>query len=665
MQFKLKVLFVFVLLSIICLLCTIVTSRKTCQPAAQQRFARSGTSTQQLTKEGVFETCETVHIAFVVAGTDAVRSFIVVLKSLMFHRHCPLHIHFISDGIAQSSLSVLLNTWSLPFFKYTFYSTEAIKSMISWIPNGHYSGIFGLMKLTLPYVLNHTDKVIVMDTDITIVSDVTDLWKIFKQLIEEQKIIGLVENQSDWYLGTLWKDHNPWPAIGRGFNTGIMLMNLKEMRKFGWSETWRIITKDTLPSHKYTSLADQDIINTVIKWNPSIVYRLPCIWNIQLCDHSLSTDCLMNTSAYSIIHWNSPKKLNTDYNKAHFFRELHYMFMEYDGAHLRQSLIYCEHFVESKLLTPTANSEKCEYNSKKPFRTHLYFYGLPRNTTDPYDVTLVSQMSMDRLYMLEGILQHWVGPISLAVYASDAESWKFLDYVRKLKPTWKKWNLCVHLIYKENERLYPVNYLRNVALNESNTPFVFLSDFDFTPTPTLYSYLKEAVKVLKLKTIKRALVVPAFESQEYKLSFPQDKETLLNHISNNKIKPFRVNVWKRGHQATNYDKWYIADRPYKVNWMADYEPYVVVSRNVSRYDERFKGFGWNKVSHTILLDAEGYEFVVVPHGYTIHLPHSPSIDILNYRSSKKYRNCQEELKQKFVSELIKKYGLAAKKYSNS
>ena len=29
------------------------------------------------------------------------------------------------------------------------------------------------------------------------------------------KAIGLVENQSDWYLGKLWKNHKPWPALVR------------------------------------------------------------------------------------------------------------------------------------------------------------------------------------------------------------------------------------------------------------------------------------------------------------------------------------------------------------------------------------------------------------------------------------------------------------------
>ena len=27
------------------------------------------------------------------------------------------------------------------------------------------------------------------------------------------QVVGLVENQSDWYLGKLWKNHKPWPAV--------------------------------------------------------------------------------------------------------------------------------------------------------------------------------------------------------------------------------------------------------------------------------------------------------------------------------------------------------------------------------------------------------------------------------------------------------------------
>ena len=43
---------------------------------------------------------------------------------------------------------------------------------------------------------------------------------------------------------------------------------------------------------------------------------------------------------------------------------------------------------------------------------------------------------------------------------------------------------------------YPVNYLRNVALREVMTPYVFLADVDFLPMKGLYSSLLRSTAVL-------------------------------------------------------------------------------------------------------------------------------------------------------------------------
>ena len=42
------------------------------------------------------------------------------------------------------------------------------------------------------------------------------------------------------------------------------------------------------------------------------------------------------------------------------------------------------------------------------------------------DVTLVAQLSMDRLQHLDALVTHWLGPMSLALYMSDAEAQQFL-----------------------------------------------------------------------------------------------------------------------------------------------------------------------------------------------------------------------------------------------
>lgn len=66
----------------------------------------------------------------------------------------------------------------------------------------------------------------------------------------------------------------------------------------------------------------------------------------------------------------------------------------------------------------------------------------------------------------------------------------------------------------------------------------------------------------------------------------------------------RYHVWPKGHAPTNYAKWRTATTPYKVEWEPDFEPYVVVRRECPEYDQRFVGFGWNKVSHIMELDAQ-------------------------------------------------------------
>lgn len=112
----------------------------------------------------------------------------------------------------------------------------------------------------------------------------------------DKQVIGLVENQSDWYLGNLWKNHKPWPALGRGFNTGtgwfsgpigriqrwswksfvsyfllslslsgVILLYLERLRRIGWEQMWRLTAERELMSMLSTSLADQvsDVANAL------------------------------------------------------------------------------------------------------------------------------------------------------------------------------------------------------------------------------------------------------------------------------------------------------------------------------------------------------------------------------------------------------------------
>ncbi len=609
--------------------------------------------------------CETIHIALVVVGCSTIRSMVTLTKSILFYRRNILHFHFVSDDEGRSTIQNIFMTWELPAVKISFYPATMAKEFVAWIPNSHYSGVFGLMKLTLPSLLPESiQKVIVIDTDVMLMSDILSLWEYFDLIIAHGKLIGIVENQSDWYLGNLWEGHKPWPAIGRGFNTGVMLFNLKKMRYYNWNHLWSTSTTQALLEYQSTTLADQDIINKIILDKQHLHYVLPCFWNAQLNEHSLSHHCYHNANDFKLVHWNSPVKQTMNNRFSPYFKSIYELFKNQDGYKYRKVLLNCDEVseVHAENLEEIASKDPClEFRKiqKTVFRTHPFVVDYDYKS-GLYDITLVTQMSMDRLHMLVPLYAHWSGPISVAMYVTDSQLNEILDYISSfLVPRSKR--LALHVVFKKNSLLYPVNHLRNVALRNVNTPYVFLSDIDFLPMDGAYEYLLEAIKVVGKP--KRLLVVPAFESQQYKVTFPRDKDELLRMLENKTLATFRSNEWTRGHAPTNYKHWKQTSKPYKIKWAADFEPYIVSQSNVSAYDERFSGFGWNKVSHIMKLNALGYEFIVLPAIFVIHIPHSPSLDVEHFRKNAVYRDCVQLIKTEYKAELHRQYGTLDKKKS--
>ncbi|KAF7469410.1 xylosyl- and glucuronyltransferase LARGE2 isoform X3 [Marmota monax] len=615
--------------------------------------------------------CELLHVAIVCAGHNSSREVITLVKSLLFYRKNPLHLHLVTDAVARNILETLFRTWMVPALGVSFYHAEQLKPQISWIPNKHYSGLYGLMKLVLPGILPPgLARVIVLDTDVTFASDIAELWALFAHFSDKQ-VIGLVENQSDWYLGNLWKNHRPWPALGRGFNTGVILLWLDRLRQVGWEQMWKLTAQRELLTLAATSLADQDIFNAVIKEHPELVQPLPCVWNVQLSDHTRAEHCYSEAADLKVIHWNSPKKVRVKNKHAGFFRNFYLTFLGYDGNLLRRELFGCpsqtlpEAEQLQRALAQLDEEDACfEFRQQQltVHRVHITFLPHKPPPPRPHDITLVAQLSMDRLQMLEALCRHWPGPMSLALYLTDAEAQQFLHFVEASPVLSARQDVAYHVVYREGP-LYPVNQLRNVALAQALTPYVFLSDIDFLPAYSLYDYLRASIEQLELGSRRKAaLVVPAFETLRYRFTFPSSKAELLALLDSGLLYTFRYHEWPQGHAPTDYARWREAQAPYRVQWAADYEPYVVVPRDCPRYDPRFVGFGWNKVAHIVELDAQEFELLVLPEAFTIHLPHAPSLDISRFRSSSTYRDCLQALKEEFHQDLSRRYGAAALKY---
>ncbi|XP_013171453.1 PREDICTED: glycosyltransferase-like protein LARGE2 isoform X2 [Papilio xuthus] len=540
--------------------------------------------------------CETVHIALVCMG-KCTRIIMPMLKSLLQHRQNPIHFHFIVDTAAGQTISKLFDTWDLPDVKYSCYNAQNRLSQVRWVPNSHYSGIYALVKLLFPDILPDTlQQVIVLDSDLTFLCDIAELWNIFNNMTENQ-LFGLVENESNWYFDTAKR----WPALGRGYNTGVMLLDLNKIRnKINWTKVWHSAVNENIELLKQTTLADQDVINAIIKKDPILVYNISCQYNVQMSTKTLAKGCYgEDRNNIKIIHWNSPSKYNIRIRDADYFKNIHLSYVNFDGNLLKQKLHTCS---QTEPVTYKINySDLCSSfraAQRVKLRTHLYYMEYTYADIDNFDVTLVLQLSMDRLQFLERLVKYWEGPLSAAIYLSDCEVTKFESFIRDWSDTLSsRKNIGYHLVFKHDDVHYPVNYLRNVALENVNTPYVFLMDVDFVPMAGLYDHLRDAVKI---------------------------------------INPYAQK---------------------KVEWQSDYEPYLVVHRSVPKYDTRFSGFGWNKVSHSVELRAQGYQAVVLPGAFVVHTPHAPSHDITAFRADPHYRVCLAILKQEFMDDLKRKYNV--------
>ncbi|CAH0591403.1 unnamed protein product [Chrysodeixis includens] len=499
--------------------------------------------------------CETVHIAIVCMG-KCTRLITPMLKSMLHHRQNPIHFHLVVDTSSQHTFTKLFDTWDLPDVKYSCYNAEERLVQVQWIPNSHYSGTYSLVKLLFPDILPDTlSQAIVVDSDLTFMCDVAELWAMFRNMTDDQ-FIGLVENESNWYLDTA----KHWPAIGRGYNTGVMLLDLKKIRtNTDWTRLWQDAVNDNIDRLKKTTLADQDVINGVIKKEPRFVYNISCQYNVQMSTQTLAKSCYgENMNNVKIIHWNSPGKYNVRVRDADYFRDIHQTYVNFDGNLLREKLHRCS-FTEP-VTYKMNHSDLClsfRAAQRVKLRTHLYYMDYSYVDVDSFDVTLVLQLSMDRLQFLERLVKYWEGPLSVAIYLSDCELTKLESFIRDWSDTLSsRKNIGYHLVFKHDDVHYPVNYLRNVALENVNTPYVFLMDVDFVPMVGLYEHLRNAIQ----------LINPYPQKKRYRAVPPRSKAALLARLGARgppDVAPFRAREWPRGHRATNYTRWATANAPYE------------------------------------------------------------------------------------------------------
>ncbi|CAM9740232.1 unnamed protein product, partial [Hapterophycus canaliculatus] len=305
----------------------------------------------------------------------------------------------------------------------------------------------------------------------------------------------------------------------------------------------------------------------------------------------------------------------------------------------------------------------------------------------PSTLSVVTHLSDDRLYQLIGLCLalagddgsgtavHSTSPtaalvsICVAVFVHDkAGSARVLSAVRALPrgnklivrvqcfmPAAARGPAFRYMLSKKNlPKLcwYPINQLRNRALAQAKTDLVLICDVDFRPCHRLAGVARSIGQSTAIhKRVSCGLncvVLPAFEVRDddnagddngdygsrmgverpdklWWVNTLSSKGSLLQQWGEGRVVPFASRVWTQGHRASNFDKWKGASTPYEVQYEEGFEPFVIMNRLlVPPFDERFDGYGRNKVIFFYRLHALGFSFIVDPELFLIHAPHGRS-----------------------------------------
>lgn len=299
-----------------------------------------------------------------------------------------------------------------------------------------------------------------------------------------------------------------------------------------------------------------------------------------------------------------------------------------------------------------------DYSKKKFFLRCADAHGRP----NAVGITVAVQFSIDRLERFFRMGQSWGGHVSAAIFIPYIEGsveaeWclahlkdrneKLMILQRTQKRTLFTWDVGVMFAREEDvatgntvhsakdlyDKLYPVNALRNLALDQVETDLVLLVDVDFwfssgavyaangqsttwkVPLCEIRNFAKKGKGLLG--------VVPAFESARDH-DPPRDFQALVSDLSNGLVDRFYGNRY-RIYCPTNYGQWLQTNISYTIDYGKGFEPYVVApTMLLPWFSEDFKGFYGDRELYLWTLAAKGWEFMVLPSHFIVHEWHADS-----------------------------------------
>lgn len=195
----------------------------------------------------------------------------VVINSILANTEEPVKFHIMGTVFKHDKANII------------FYSIPNLECLPQIRQNGHITKI-AVCRLFAPYIKT-LDKVLYIDCDTVVLSDIKELWDIPVEYIKGVLDPMYISNAKKNNLGT-----------STYINSGVLLMNLKALREIPYFDMMKT------QSHGYNlSLLDQDIINIAFK---NYIELLPYEWNVYAKIYSETTQEMLEVrNNPKIIHW--------------------------------------------------------------------------------------------------------------------------------------------------------------------------------------------------------------------------------------------------------------------------------------------------------------------------------------------------------------------------
>ena len=184
--------------------------------------------------------------------------------------------------------------------------------------------------------------------------------------------------------------------------------------------------------------------------------------------------------------------------------------------------------------------------------------GEPKTSSAPFDVTFVTQASIDRVWLMADTCVRWTGPIVLVVFLSEEPPFKTDgillptvcnsgrssstspgDSIPSGSLSSNQSRMLVNrqirdeparvksaLFVGSSDAEYPVNHLRNLAIGLVETSHFLVADVDFVPSRNLYTEVLQHGYHM-LNDLMLAVVVPVFQRRVRSCSSVADCRALV------------------------------------------------------------------------------------------------------------------------------------------